>query len=165
MASVHDVAAFVLEQCGTITAYKLHKLLYYSQGWSLAWDGKRLFDEKIKAYKNGPCVGILFNEHRGVRNLTRWSQGDSSRLLDDDRETIRAVLNMYGAKSAAELVDMTHQEQPWIDAWTGDQTQAHEITTEAMRDFFEKLAAKKPRPSREAADMQKRLRAFMTPSD
>jgi len=50
MARVDDVVAFVLEQSGTMTTYKLQKLEYYAQGWSLAWDDRPLFDAKIKAY-------------------------------------------------------------------------------------------------------------------
>jgi len=64
MARVDDVVAFVLEQSGTMTTYKLQKLLYYAQGWSLAWDDRPLFDAKIKAYDKGPCVGTVFNDRR-----------------------------------------------------------------------------------------------------
>ena len=44
MASVFDVAAYILEKQGEMTTLKLQKLVYYSQAWSLVWDEKPLFD-------------------------------------------------------------------------------------------------------------------------
>jgi uncharacterized phage-associated protein len=38
MASVHDVAAFIIEKLGPISAMKLEKLVYYAQAWSLVRD-------------------------------------------------------------------------------------------------------------------------------
>lgn len=35
MASVFDVAAYVLEKMGPMSAMKLQKLVYYSQAWAL----------------------------------------------------------------------------------------------------------------------------------
>ena len=49
MANVFDVAACILKQKGPMTAMKLQKLLYYSQAWSLVWDEKPLFPERIEA--------------------------------------------------------------------------------------------------------------------
>lgn len=49
MATVHDVAAYILAKHGPMTAMKLEKLVYYSQAWSLVWDDKPLFRSKIEA--------------------------------------------------------------------------------------------------------------------
>jgi uncharacterized phage-associated protein len=167
MARVDDVAAFVLEQSGTMTTYKLHKLLYYAQGWSLAWDGKPLFDAKVKAWENGPVVSSLFNDHRGVKHVHAWPNGQSSQLSDEEKDAVRAVLEMYGAKSPDELVAMTHEEAPWKNAWTGDKTTAREITVDAMTDFFSKLAAERRQeaPSSEAVALGARLRKFIARGD
>ncbi len=40
MATVFDVAAYILENTGSISTMKLQKLCYYSQAWSLVWDDK-----------------------------------------------------------------------------------------------------------------------------
>lgn len=165
MARVDDVVAFVLEQCGTVTTYKLHKLLYYAQGWSLAWDGRALFDAKIKAYENGPCVGQIFNDHRGQRHVSRWSAGNPERLSDDERDTIRAVLEMYGTKTAEELVEMTHNEAPWLEAWTGDRSVAREIPVDSLRVFFAAQSTRARRaPSADAKAMAQRFAAFLEKS-
>lgn len=137
MAKVDDVVAFVLQRAGTITTFKLHKLLYYAQGWSLVWSGEPLFDAKLKAYENGPCVGQIFNDHRGMRHVAAWPGGKPERLTEDEQDTVLAVLEMYGNKSPEELVEMTHAEPPWRSAWTGDSHHAREISVEAMQEFFE----------------------------
>ena len=43
MATVHDVAAFILERLGSMTAMKLQKLCYYSHAWHLVWEERPLF--------------------------------------------------------------------------------------------------------------------------
>ena len=50
MASVLDAAAYMLQRCGPMTTWKLQKLVYYAQAWSLVWDDDALFDEEIEAW-------------------------------------------------------------------------------------------------------------------
>lgn len=47
MANVSDVAAYILQKHGRMTTMKLQKLVYYSQAWSLVWDEKPLFQERM----------------------------------------------------------------------------------------------------------------------
>ena len=42
MANVDDVAAYILNRQGPMTAMKLQKLCYYSQAWHLVWDSEPL---------------------------------------------------------------------------------------------------------------------------
>ena len=43
MAAVEDVAAYILSNMDKrVTTMKLQKLLYYCQGWHLAWDAEKL---------------------------------------------------------------------------------------------------------------------------
>jgi len=122
MADVLDVATYILEQRGPMTAMKLQKLVYYSQAWHLVWDEEPLFDEPIEAWANGPVVRSLYRQHRGRFTLTGPDEitgGDSSRLTPSERETIDAVLHSYGDKSAHWLSELTHSEQPWREAREG----------------------------------------------
>src|SRR5207244_218694 len=65
VASVFDVAKYILKQVQRTSAMKLQKLMYYSQAWSLVWDEAPLFPEKICAWANGPVVPELYAKHRG----------------------------------------------------------------------------------------------------
>src|SRR5262245_51603848 len=115
--NVLDVAAYLLEKHGPMTAMKLQKLVYYAQAWSLVWDEKALFAEKIFAWANGPVVRRLYDAHRGRFKLRDGDiAGDPEKLTAQQRETADAVLKYYGDKSAQWLSDLTHRELPWRDA-------------------------------------------------
>ncbi len=60
MATALDVAAFILNKRGPMTAMKLQKLVYYSKAWHLVWEDKLLFTEPIEAWANGPVVPELY---------------------------------------------------------------------------------------------------------
>lgn len=116
MASVHDVAAYILEHRAPMTTWKLQKLVYYCQAWHVVWDDQLLFDESIEAWANGPVVWELFNEHRGRFQVADWPSGDSNNLADNERATIEAVLASYGDLTGRQLSHLTHDEGPWRDA-------------------------------------------------
>lgn len=79
MASVHDIAAYILDRCGSMSAMKLQKLVYYAQAWSLALYGRPIFDSPIQAWSNGPVNQELFDKHRGRFVLESWQWGDRCR--------------------------------------------------------------------------------------
>lgn len=117
MASVFDVAKYILSKRGPMTTMKLQKLCYYSQAWSLAWDEIPLFDEDFQAWANGPVCPELFNIHRGKFVLSSEEISDSfaeiNNLTDEQKENIDKVLDYYGEKEAHWLSELTHQELPW----------------------------------------------------
>jgi uncharacterized phage-associated protein len=142
MASVHDVAAAILERQGQMSAMKLQKLVYYCQAWHLVWDEEPLFPDRIEAWANGPVVPALYREHRGQFSVATWSRGDSSRLTHAQIETIEAVLEGYGDRPGQWLSDLTHQERPWREARQGlapGERGSREITKAAMAEYYGSL--------------------------
>lgn len=119
MATVQDVAAYILREQGSMSAMKLQKLVYYAQAWSLVWDDAPLFNEKIQAWANGPVVYDLYENHRGDFMVTEWPWGDPAALTPVQAETVKAVLDAYGQFSARQLSHLTHSESPWRDARAG----------------------------------------------
>ncbi len=119
MVSALDVAAYILEKMHKTTAMKLQKLVYYSQAWSLVWDGEQLFSENIQAWANGPVVRELYDVHKGMYSISSISGGDPSKLSNTQKETVDAVLEYYGDKSPQWLSDLTHMEEPWRKARAG----------------------------------------------
>lgn len=116
---VFDVAAYILQKMKPMTTMKLQKLVYYSQAWSLVWDEKPIFEENIEAWANGPVVRDLFDYHRGMYEISAIPIGNPRLLNDVQQETIDAVLEYYGDKSAQWLIELTHMEDPWIQARKG----------------------------------------------
>jgi len=139
MANVHDVAAYILEKHGTMTAMKLQKLVYYCQAWSLVWDEKPIFPEKIQAWANGPVVYELYDQHRGQFQVAHWSAGNPEALTKKEKETVDSVLGFYGDKPSQWLSDLTHNEDPWRDARKGlapGMRGNEEITLAAMAEYY-----------------------------
>lgn len=114
MANVFDVAQYILEQKGPMSAMKLQKLTYYSQAWSLVWDQEAIFEQNFQAWANGPVCHELYQLHQGQFLITNLGRGNTAELTVNQRETIEAVLETYGEKSAQWLSDLTHMEDPWL---------------------------------------------------
>ncbi len=142
MVSAHDVAAYILERQNPISAMKLQKLVYYAQAWSLVWDDRPLFPERIEAWANGPMVRDLYEQHRGHFQVRGWRWGKADRLDGNARATIDAVLGYYGPRSAQWLSDLTHREEPWKEARRGlpeGERGDREISLESMMDYYSSL--------------------------
>lgn len=142
MATVFDVAAYILKQKGSVTAMKLQKLVYYSQAWGLVWDEEPLFESSIEAWANGPVIPDLYREHQGQFKVSSISQGSSDNLSDDQKETIDKVLEFYGDKSAHYLSDLTHAEEPWKQAREGvmpGHRSSNKITLASMAEYYDSL--------------------------
>ncbi len=140
MVNVSDVAAFILRDRPQMTAMKLEKLVYYAQAWSLVWDERPLFPERIEAWANGPVCPDLYRLHQGRFQVGPGDiLGNPDAIDTDGQETIRAVLGFYGDKSAQWLSDLTHSEDPWRDARRGlsdGERGQVEITHAAMAEYY-----------------------------
>ena len=121
MATVFDVAVYILAKKGPMTAMKLQKLVYYAQAWSLVWDEKPLFRHEIQAWANGPVAPALYQAHSGQYKVAARDllEGDRTALAREQQETVDAVLGYYADKSSQWLSELTHAEPPWKDARKG----------------------------------------------
>ena len=87
----------------------------------MVWDERPLFYQKIEAWANGPVIRALFNFHKGMYDISssKLSIGDERNLSKEQKETVDAVLNFYGDKTAQWLINQTHFEKPWREARIG----------------------------------------------
>ena len=142
MANVFDVARYILHRQGSMTTMKLQKLVYYCQAWSLVWDEKPIFEDKIEAWASGPVVRDLYNHHRGAFLISDIKKGNVDNLTKEQKETIDAVLESYGDKPAQWLADLTHMEKPWDEAREGiepGENCENEITPASMHEYYSSL--------------------------
>ncbi len=119
MASVFDVAEYILSDLGYVSTMKLQKLAFYSQAYSLALTDKPLFDEDFQAWANGPVCPDLFASHRGlfiVGSGELRCEGRSENVDGRDRSIVQHILSTLGGLSGNELSELTHAEAPWKDA-------------------------------------------------
>lgn len=144
MVNAIDVAACILKQTGPIPTMKLHRLLYYCQGWHLAWDGEPLFKDPLQAWANGPIVPNVYNTHRNqfIIDSSHPGTGDSHRLNASQAESVEVVLATYADWSVRQLTLKTHMERPWLETRgnlaPGVQSEAL-ISQETLADYFSGL--------------------------
>ena len=117
MATVFDVAKYILEKTDSITANKLQKLCYYAQVWHLAWENKPLFDEDFPAWVNGPVCKELFDITKDKFFAEANDEpGDINNLDKIQKEDIDKVIEYYGNKTPQWLSQLTQMEDPWQNA-------------------------------------------------
>ena len=142
VCTVCDVASYILSKQGRMTAIKLQKLVYYAQAWSLVWDEKPLFNDRIEAWASGPVAPTLYKKHKGLFEVTRIPNGDARKLKNPQKQSVNAVLKYYGGKSSQWLSDLTHSEDPWRNARKGlspGQRGSQEITQVSMAEYYSSL--------------------------
>ena len=120
MANIFDTAKYILEKTGCMSTMKLQKLCYYSQAWSLVWDDAPLFKEDFQAWANGPVCPELFFKTQGNYSVNANDETDGEGdLSENQKDTIEKVIEYYGGHDAQWLSQLTHMEDPWINARKG----------------------------------------------
>lgn len=121
------------ERGDSISNLKLQKLLYYMQGFHLAFFNEPLFNEEIQAWAYGPVVPVVYNQFKKYRSLSinpaRFT--DDLELTPEETTVFENVYSEYSQYSAVGLMNLTHEEGPWKDHEIGEV-----ITKEEMREFF-----------------------------
>jgi uncharacterized phage-associated protein len=139
--AVVDVARFFIQKMqtsgnGSVSITKLMKFLYYAQGIYLATYGEPLFSEDLMAWQYGPVSPQVFNKY-SKKGADWFLDSDNARHIDSEDiiEVLNVVWDSLGGLTAARLVEMTHQEDPWIQ--TKETTGLHSvITKDSLKDYF-----------------------------
>lgn len=129
-----DVALYLIGAC-SVDNLKLQKLLYYSQAVHLYLNDTILFEEEIQAWMYGPVIKEIYHTYKDF---------DFQKIKDDTESTIRytkeqlktmdLVAAYYGSFTGPELINETHSEKPWIDAYDGNNNSV--ISIDSMKEFY-----------------------------
>lgn len=133
-----DVAAYLIEQYGPQNKLALMKLVYYVQAWSLTWDGKPAFEDRIEAWEHGPvATGLYFDLPRSTdRVVSPLESGRSAAVGDAVRGIAKAIYAFYGNWRPWDLRNETHDNSAWVFARQGlpeGSRSNAEITDEMMK--------------------------------
>jgi uncharacterized phage-associated protein len=153
--SALDLSYYILSFVSS-NQLKLQKLIYYSEGWHLAYFERPLIDEDFEAWVHGPVVRSLWDYYKNkgtyFTNL-RLSPEYSNKIRDyftrilhpEQLELIGDVLKEYGDKSAYHLESLSHAETPWREARNGRAQSEHSeatISKETMKKYYQSLFPK-----------------------
>ncbi len=144
VADVMNIAAAVQRTYGVhpLSWWKLHKLLYFCQGWGLAWTGEPLFEQPIQAWRDGPVVREVYRIQKYYS--AKLPPENMAALRDVETAIVRAVVEFYGVYTTSQLVELTHREPPWRTARAGIPNGVscrNEITHESLHAYFKGLGA------------------------
>lgn len=141
MCSALDVADYVLQEKGRLTAFQLQKILYYCKAWSLVWGGAPVFEEPIAAWGDGPVVYDVYEKHAHRYSVIADNiHGNRKNVPVDYMPLLDGVLASYGTMNGDELRDLTHRETPWRDAYNGHNgLKAATISDDSMLDYYSTL--------------------------
>lgn len=124
-----DIAKYILSRI-KCTHLKLEKLVYLCFAEYLCQYDKKLYEDKIYAYKYGPVVKSVYEKYKryGYREIEKDDDIDATDIYEmpsrsrilfaregvEKIKSIEDTLKKYGDLSAGDLVDLTHKsETPW----------------------------------------------------
>ena len=158
---VFTVAERILATDPSCDTMKLHKLLYYVQGWSQAWTGHPLFHEAPEAWMFGPVYRSVYAAQK--RETLHSSPTSTASLTKAEIAVIDAVVSAYKTSDPWTLAERTHQEEPWIEARAGLPSNApssEQMSLQTMMRYFS-TASGPERPQALDCDFQPVSRSFM----
>jgi len=145
---------YVLEKRGQMSLLKLQKLLYFIEGYHLAYFSESLIDDDFEAWVHGPVSRKLYNQLKDISILhteVNYVQGDeeelpsvtlNEHLTSEQIELVDNVLDLYAQESAFSLESITHQQAPWIETREGFASSERcekVIPKEQIKSYFEKF--------------------------
>lgn len=146
--TIFDVANFFLkivdrDSGSTITPLKLQKILYYAQGYYLAYYDKELFPEDFRAWVHGPANEEIYEKYKkyGFNSIPSPTE-EIPEIEDDKCIFLNDIWQTFGIYDGKYLEEQTHKEKPWIDARRGyapgEKCQVI-ISKTSMKDFFKSV--------------------------
>ena len=135
----NDVANWILfeakRQNIPLTHMKLQKLLYYAQAYMIGMTGEPLFDNQIQAWKHGPVIPDVYHKYSKYGGSV-ISDLDGEVAPDEYAYFISDLVQEKGHYSAYELRNMTHNEQSWNKAISGNGIVTPEMLNEEFTPIF-----------------------------
>ncbi len=136
-----------------ITNLKLQKILYYVYVWQLVKNHKICFNEKFQAWPIGPVLYSVYKELRKfgsspvpstITKIKNEKDVDNlKKVLGNELvDIIDWIYEKYGQLTAFQLVMITHNESPWLNARRGlnpTETSTDIISDEDIIQYYSKI--------------------------
>jgi uncharacterized phage-associated protein len=135
MTTAFEVAKYIIKSL-PVDNLKLQKLLYYSQAVHLVLHEKQpLFNEAIEAWDYGPVVPPVYHLYKPCGFDVIPPVEEESALNFEELRAVDMTLSCFGVLSGPSLINQTHYEDPWINAYKPGRP-SRVITVDAIYDFF-----------------------------
>ena len=142
MYSAIDVAKYIIwyskEKGYTVSNLKLQKILYFVQAAFLVDCDSPCFKENIEAWDFGPVVSEVYHYFKifGSADIPKnVGINAETAIMRSDRQIINEMVDQCAEYSASALVDITHNQDPWRNAYRKGYNNI--ISHEAIRAYFD----------------------------
>lgn len=139
MYTALEISKYILNKCieinRPISNLQLQKILYYVQGEYIKYtNGQVLFNDKIMAWDYGPSIPDVYYEynHYSASNILDFQ--NNIELEQSIKDIIDPIIIEKSLFSAWILVEKTHSESPWIDAYNRRRNSS--ITINDLKKWF-----------------------------
>lgn len=157
--SAIEVSRHIINYCSdkghSIGHLQLQKILYFVQAQFLRITRGEVpcFTESIAAWAYGPVVPVVYDEYKRygssvipkiqfvttlVSSDSSWKireeAYDDSVITEEDCAIINSVVDLCLRKTPYQLVDITHQQAPWKEAYAMNHNGI--ITNNAIYDYY-----------------------------
>lgn len=138
--SALSVAQYIIlreaEEGRPVSNLRLQKLLYFVEAYFFLSTGEPCFVDRMEAWDFGPVVPEVYHKYKRFGSMIIQETDDSlaQEIELSDQEKIDEMLDACADKSTRELVEITHQQEPWKSAYRNKFS--NEITQESIRNLF-----------------------------
>ncbi|MBV7437296.1 Panacea domain-containing protein [Aeromonas sp. sif2416] len=121
VTNLNHVADYLLhfsqEHGDVMTPLKLQKMVFYADAWYMALnDGAELVPDRFEAWVHGPVARELYGRFADYKWQPIIQPIERPNLPEEVIEHLDEIYEIFGGFSAYELEQMTHQEEPWLQA-------------------------------------------------
>lgn len=151
--SVDTVSRYIINYCdeylGGVSNIRLQKLLYFVQAQFIMDLGIAAFKEEMEAWSFGPVIPEIYRKYKifGRDNIIVNAKSDikkylfgcnnelNEEILKEDMNIINKALKATEDVSTAELIRVSHLQDPWKNAYNKDNPK-NIITKESIYEYF-----------------------------
>lgn len=118
-SKIDTATKYLISNLTDVTPLALQKLLYYSQGFFIAFNDKFLFENDCEAWIHGPVYKEVYYDYKDFRYnpIENTMEYDCKDLIleSKEKEVLDSIIKHFGCYSGKILEKMTHCEMPWIE--------------------------------------------------
>ncbi len=152
--SVDTISKYIINYCdehfGGVSNLRLQKLLYFVQAQFIMDLDIAAFKEEMEAWSFGPVVPEIYRKYKifGRDNIILNTNDDIKKYLfsfddaineeisNEDMHIIDKALKATADVSTAELVRVSHIQDPWKNAYKGENFFGQIISKESIKKYF-----------------------------
>ena len=140
MYDVLLIARYIIKKCNemnkVISNLKLQKMLYFVQAEFLVVKKKPCFSGRIEAWDFGPVVPEVYHRYKvyGNASIPYTITTTLSGITERDCVLLDGIIEECSKYSAAKLVEITHKQAPWIEAYHSKSSNI--ITNQSILRYF-----------------------------